>query len=158
MQQGRPGGSGAHPARIQVSTNKKPLFFYVNLAKRFLQEHGEVQLSALGLAISSMVTVAEILKSGQWAVERKITTGLDTTDDAGRERPVQKAKMEIILIKTPQFDALMEASTGQQQQGGNSDSPDPPAGSPPDASSAPPSSSQASGSSKVQGTQFPPVR
>ena len=76
----------------------------------------------------------------------EITTGLDTTDDAGRERPVQKAKMEIILIKTPQFDALMEASTGQQQQGGNSDSPDPPAGSPPDASSAPPSSSQASSS------------
>ena len=73
----------------------------------------------------------------------EITTGLDTTDDAGRERPVQKAKMEIILIKTPQFDALMEASTGQQQQGGSSDSPDPPAGSQPDASSAPPSSSQA---------------
>ena len=44
--------------------------------------------------------------------------------------------MEIILIKTPQFDALMEASTGQQQQGGSSDSPDPPAGSPPDASTS----------------------
>ncbi|CAL5220878.1 g2966 [Coccomyxa viridis] len=165
MQQGRPGGSGAHPARIQVSTSKKPLFFYVNLAKRFLQEHGEVQLSALGLAISSMVTVAEILKSGQWAVERKITTGLDTTDDAGRERPVQKAKMEIIMVKTPQFDSLMEASSSgqqQQQQGSSSDSPDPPAGTPPDAppdaSTAPPSASQASGSGEVRGTQNPPIR
>ena len=78
----------------------------------------------------------------------EITTGLDTTDDAGRERPVQKAKMEIIMVKTPQFDSLMEASSSgqQQQQGGSSDSPDPPAGTPPDAppdaSSAPPSASQ----------------
>ena len=75
------------------------------------------------------------------SVLAEITTGLDTTDDAGRERPVQKAKMEIIMIKTPQFDALMEASTAQQQ-GGGSDSPEAPAGTPPDASSAPPSASQ----------------
>ena len=89
----------------------------------------------------------------------EITTGLDTTDDAGRERPVQKAKMEIIMIKTPQFDALMEASAGQQQQGGSSDSPDPPAGSPPDASSAPQSSSQVRPSSsdacKISATRAP---
>lgn len=31
--------------------------------QRLLQEHGEVHLSALGIACSSMVTVAEILKS-----------------------------------------------------------------------------------------------
>ena len=61
-----------------MSNTKKPVFFYVNLAKvsfavmyhfcpkllyagtltmtylqRFLQEHGEVQLSALGLGIDS---------------------------------------------------------------------------------------------------------
>lgn len=84
-----------------------------------------------------------------WALLRaEITTGLDTTDDAGRERPVQKAKMEIIMVKTLQFDSLMEASSSgqQQQQGGSSDSPEPPAGpppdAPPDASSAPPSASQ----------------
>jgi DNA-binding protein len=33
------------------------------LLQRLLQEHGEVHLSALGIACSSMVTVAEILKS-----------------------------------------------------------------------------------------------
>lgn len=31
--------------------------------QRLLQEHGEVHLSALGIACSSMVTVAEILKA-----------------------------------------------------------------------------------------------
>ncbi|RWV88043.1 hypothetical protein BHE74_00019289 [Ensete ventricosum] len=35
--------------RIQVSTNKKPLFFYVNLAKRYMQQHNEIELSALGM-------------------------------------------------------------------------------------------------------------
>ncbi|KAK9813118.1 hypothetical protein WJX72_009338 [[Myrmecia] bisecta] len=75
-----------HPARIQVSNTKKPVFFYVNLAKRFLQEHGEVQLSALGLAIPTMVTVAEILKHGQLAVEKKLFTSLDAVADDGRER------------------------------------------------------------------------
>ncbi|KAL3839843.1 hypothetical protein ACJIZ3_024434 [Penstemon smallii] len=35
--------------RIQVSNTKKPLFFYVNLAKRYMQQHEEVELSALGM-------------------------------------------------------------------------------------------------------------
>ncbi|EIE23584.1 hypothetical protein COCSUDRAFT_53397 [Coccomyxa subellipsoidea C-169] len=138
-----------HPARIQVSTNKKPLFFYVNLAKRFLQEHGEVQLSALGLAISSMVTVAEILKSGQWAVEKKITTGLDTTEEEGRDRPMQKAKMEIILTKSPHFDELMAASASQQHSG--SSGPQAPGGHPP--GMGPSSQPQGGEPSEVQGMQ-----
>ncbi|MCO5590502.1 hypothetical protein L7F22_044472 [Adiantum nelumboides] len=49
--------------RIQVSNTKKPLFFYVNLAKRFMQQYEEVELSALGMAISTVVTVVEILKN-----------------------------------------------------------------------------------------------
>lgn len=48
--------------RIQVSNVKKPLFFYVNLARRLLLEHEYVEFSALGLAISTLVTVIEILK------------------------------------------------------------------------------------------------
>ncbi|KAG0495991.1 hypothetical protein HPP92_000682 [Vanilla planifolia] len=34
---------------IQVSNTKNPLFFYVNLAKRYMQLHDEVELSALGM-------------------------------------------------------------------------------------------------------------
>lgn len=107
------GTAARHPARIQVSNTKKPVFFYVNLAKRFLQEHGEVQLSALGLAISSMVTVAEILKNSRLAVEQKITTGLDAFNDDGRERAVQKPKMEIVLRKSEDFDQVMAQQTRQ---------------------------------------------
>nr|KJB64785.1 hypothetical protein B456_010G064500 [Gossypium raimondii] len=56
--------------RIQVSNTKKPLFFYVNLAKRYMQQHNEVELSALGMAIATVVTIAEILKNNGLAVEK----------------------------------------------------------------------------------------
>ena len=36
-------------ARVAVSNTKKPLFFYVNLAKKLLAANGSVELSALGL-------------------------------------------------------------------------------------------------------------
>ncbi|TQE12753.1 hypothetical protein C1H46_001626 [Malus baccata] len=38
--------------RIQVSNTKKPLFFYVNLAKRYMQQYNEVELSALGMGMT----------------------------------------------------------------------------------------------------------
>ncbi len=66
--------------RILVSSTRKPIS-YINLAKRFLQEHGEVQLSALGIAVAPMVTVAEILKNRRLAIERKITTSLEVLSD-----------------------------------------------------------------------------
>ena len=48
------------------------------------------------------------------AVRAEITTGLDTQEGEGRDRPMQKAKMEIILTKSPQFDELMAGTTSQQ--------------------------------------------
>lgn len=91
--------------RIQVSSSKKPMFFYVNLAKasllalcrpaglcrylpeapahmvavvpcscplqRLLGEHDEVHLSALGMAVSTMVSIVEILKKDGLAVESR---------------------------------------------------------------------------------------
>ncbi|KXZ52936.1 hypothetical protein GPECTOR_8g311 [Gonium pectorale] len=36
-----------------------------------MAEHGNVELSALGLAVSNMVTVSEILKKEGWAVEKR---------------------------------------------------------------------------------------
>ena len=50
---------------------------YINLAKRFLSEHGEVHLSALGVAIGPMVTVAEILKNRELAVVSRLRTSLE---------------------------------------------------------------------------------
>ncbi|KAG4972626.1 hypothetical protein AAZX31_13G344900 [Glycine max] len=99
--------------RIQVSNTKKPLFFYVNLAKRYMQQHDEVELSALGMAIATVVTVAEILKNNGLAVEKKITTSTVDIKDDSRGRPVQKAKIEIVLGKTENFDELMAAAAAE---------------------------------------------
>ena len=59
-----------------MSSARKPMS-YINLAKRFLSEHGEVHLSALGVAIGPMVTVAEILKSRELAVVSRLRTSLE---------------------------------------------------------------------------------
>ncbi|GLC45920.1 hypothetical protein PLESTM_001801400 [Pleodorina starrii] len=71
-----------------------------------MAEHGEVVLSALGLAVSNMVTVAEILKKEGWAVEKSLRTGLETLEGEGDQRSVSKPKMEMVLSKSPDFDRL----------------------------------------------------
>ncbi|KAL6897895.1 hypothetical protein ACP4OV_006854 [Aristida adscensionis] len=109
---GANGGGGGGGNRIQVSSSKKPLFFYVNLAKRYMQQQGDVELSALGLAISTVVTIAEILKNNGLAIEKKIRTSTVEIGDEARGRPIQKAKIEIVLGKTENFDELMAAATG----------------------------------------------
>ncbi|PNW78331.1 hypothetical protein CHLRE_09g401600v5 [Chlamydomonas reinhardtii] len=112
--------AGRQPNRVQVSSNKKPLQFYLNLSKRLLNEYGEVELSALGLAVSNMVTVAEILKKDGWAVEKSIRTGLELLEHsaaveedgeggaapAAGGRSVSKPKMEVVLAKSADFDRL----------------------------------------------------
>eukprot|EP00252_Welwitschia_mirabilis_P017785 TRINITY_DN394_c0_g1_i1.p1 TRINITY_DN394_c0_g1~~TRINITY_DN394_c0_g1_i1.p1 ORF type:complete len:136 (+),score=45.62 TRINITY_DN394_c0_g1_i1:235-642(+) len=100
--------------RIQVSNTKQPLFFYVNLAKRYLKNHDEVELSGLGMAISTVVTVAEILKNNGLAVERKIMTSTVDMKDETRSRPIQKAKIEILLTKSHNFEELMDAATEER--------------------------------------------
>ncbi|CAN4100215.1 unnamed protein product [Withania somnifera] len=102
--------------RIQVSNTKKPLFFYVNLSKRYMQQYNEVELSALGMAISTVVSIAEILKNNGLATEKEITTSTVDVKEDMRGRPVQKAKIEIVLGKTANFDELMLAG---QNDGNN---------------------------------------
>ena len=115
--------------RILVSSTRKPIS-YLNLSKRFLQEHGELQLSALGIAIAPMVTLAEILKGRGLAVEKNLLTSLETLSDDSRWAPVstqdhacplraqihillrcrsrQKSKLEITLSKSADFDQIIE--------------------------------------------------
>ncbi|PAN04613.1 hypothetical protein GQ55_1G077400 [Panicum hallii var. hallii] len=109
------GAEGHKKNRIQVSNTKKPLFFYVNLAKRYMQLHNEVELSALGMAIATVVTVAEILKNNGLAVEKKIMTSTVDVKDETRSRPMQKAKIEILLGKTEKFDELMAAAAEERE-------------------------------------------
>ncbi|KAL2553583.1 Uncharacterized protein Fot_07299 [Forsythia ovata] len=105
--------------RIQVSNTKKPLFFYVSLAKRYMQQHDEVELSALGMAISTVVSVAEILKNNGFAIEKKIMTSTVEIKDEFRGRLITKAKLEIVLGKTDKFDELMAAAA--EARGGDDD-------------------------------------
>ncbi|CAI9781687.1 unnamed protein product [Fraxinus pennsylvanica] len=101
--------------RIQVSNTKKPLFFYVNLAKKYLQQHKEVELSALGMAIATVVTIAEILKNNGFAIEKSILTSTIGTKDETKNRQVQKARIEIVLGKTKKFESLMNPSPAVPQ-------------------------------------------
>ncbi|XP_073008901.1 uncharacterized protein At2g34160-like [Typha latifolia] len=100
--------------RIQVSTNKKPLYFYVNLAKRYMQHYNEVELSALGMAIGTVVTVAEILKNTGLATEKKITTSTVDTKDEAKGRLVRKAKIEILLHMSDNYNDIL--SSGKENR------------------------------------------
>ncbi|KAM0874948.1 hypothetical protein ACQ4PT_037102 [Festuca glaucescens] len=102
-------GASAKKNRIQVSTNKKPLYFYVNLAKRYMQNYDEVELSALGMAIGTVVTVSEILKNNGLATEKKILTSTIGTKDESKGRLVRKAKIEILLCKSENFNSIMSS-------------------------------------------------
>ncbi|XP_010463944.1 PREDICTED: uncharacterized protein At2g34160 [Camelina sativa] len=97
--------------RIQVSNTKKPLFFYVNLAKRYIQQYNEVELSALGMAITTVVTISEILKNNGMATEKKVLTSTVGMKDETKGRMVQKAKIEIVLGKSDKFDSLVPPVT-----------------------------------------------
>ncbi|KAM7251980.1 hypothetical protein ACFE04_023863 [Oxalis oulophora] len=93
--------------RIQVSNTKKSLYFYVHLAKRYIQQHNEVELSALGMAITTVVTIAEILKNSDLVIEKKVSTSTVGMKDDNKGRFIQKAKIEIVLGKSEKFDSIM---------------------------------------------------
>ncbi|XP_068647954.1 uncharacterized protein At2g34160-like isoform X2 [Aristolochia californica] len=86
-----------------------------NRIQRYMQQHNEVELSALGMAIATVVTIAEILKNYGLAVEKKIMTSTVDMKDESRGRPIQKAKIEILLGKSENFDELMAAAAEERE-------------------------------------------
>ena len=87
----------------------------------YLQQHDEVELSALGMAIATVVTVAEILKNNGLAIEKRILTSTVEMKDETREQPIQKAKVEIILTKVDKFDEMMATASEEREFGGEED-------------------------------------
>ncbi|KAF3973188.1 hypothetical protein CMV_003378 [Castanea mollissima] len=83
--------------------------------QRYMQQHNEVELPPLGVAIATVVTIAEILKNNGLAVEKKIMTSTVDIKDDSRGRPIQKAKIEILLGKTENFDELMAAAAEERE-------------------------------------------
>ncbi|XP_074281837.1 uncharacterized protein At2g34160-like [Silene latifolia] len=109
--------------RIQVSNTKKPLFFYLNLAKRYMKQHNDIELSALGMAIPTLVTIAEILKANGVAVEKKVLTSTVDSKDENKGRVVQKAKLEIFLEKKiPAATSSAEAKPKENAAAGKAES------------------------------------
>lgn len=66
-------------------------------------------------AIATVVTVAEILKNNGLAMEKKIMTSTVDVNDESRSRPMQKAKIEIVLGKTENFDELMAIAAEERE-------------------------------------------
>ncbi|KAL0484789.1 hypothetical protein AKO1_003691 [Acrasis kona] len=94
--------------KIQVSNSKQPLSFYIYLSKKFLTSQDEIELSGLGNAIITVVSCSEILKSGGFVEIRKIQTSTVDTKADGEETSYPKAKIQIWLKKTANFNSLME--------------------------------------------------
>ncbi|XP_027914823.1 uncharacterized protein At2g34160-like isoform X2 [Vigna unguiculata] len=76
--------------RIQVSKTKKPFFFYLNLAKKFIKQDNDVELCALGMDIMTSTVISKEEKEG---------------------RGIPKAKLGILLGKASE----MEQSTIENQ-------------------------------------------
>mmetsp|Transcript_11460 Transcript_11460/g.35027 ORF Transcript_11460/g.35027 Transcript_11460/m.35027 type:complete len:118 (+) Transcript_11460:297-650(+) len=89
--------------RIQVSRERRPLGFFINLAKKFLQTEDEVELSGLGLAVASAVTIAEVLKQSGLIEITSIETSLVEAYDERKSKSPPKAKIQIRIKKTEEF-------------------------------------------------------
>ncbi|KAM0963178.1 hypothetical protein ACFX2C_022288 [Malus domestica] len=91
--------------RIHISHTKRPFFFYCNLAKRYIKQYNAVELSALGMAIPTLITIAESLKSNGVAVEKSISTSTVVSKLDGEDgRIVFKAQLAILLGKAEELE------------------------------------------------------
>ncbi|KAF7150378.1 hypothetical protein RHSIM_Rhsim02G0033300 [Rhododendron simsii] len=70
-----------------------------NRIQRCIKQHNNVVLSALGMAIPTVVTIAEILKANGLAMEKGVWTSTVGIKDEAKGRIIQKPKIEIVLEK-----------------------------------------------------------
>ena len=86
---------------IKVAASRS-LFFYVDLATKFLHDQETVELSGLGNAINTVVTVAEILKKQGVAKIKNIQTSQVVPPE--RNVPTTpKPKISIYIQKSDKF-------------------------------------------------------
>lgn len=93
--------------RIQVSREKRPLSFFVSLSKKFLLTDDMIQLSGLGLAVTTVVTVVETLRAAGYVTLNRIVTSLVEPIPGGPSQ-TPKAKIQMWICKTANFDRLMD--------------------------------------------------
>ncbi|KAL5564870.1 hypothetical protein UlMin_028034 [Ulmus minor] len=96
-------------------------FFLLNcsfLDARYIQQHNEVELSALGMAITTVVTIAEILKNNGLSTEKILTSTVGMKDE-------NKGRLiEIVLGKSEKFDSLMTATAAAALEQANDEKAD----------------------------------
>ncbi|KAJ0034047.1 hypothetical protein Pint_24668 [Pistacia integerrima] len=85
--------------RIQVSNTKKPFIFYLNLAKSYIKQYNNIELSALGMAIPTVITIAEILKRDGLANNKEVKISTVDSKEDHRGSFIQKPKIQVILGK-----------------------------------------------------------
>lgn len=99
--------------KIQISAKRDP-GFYVFLSKLFLMDFNEIELHALGDAITIGVKVGELLtRNGYTDIGRIETTTISENDKEtpeGEDRPRRgkKAKLIIRLTKSSRFPELIK--------------------------------------------------
>jgi len=100
---------------VQVS-GKRNHTYYVNLALKIFQRrqwYSVLELSGLGNAIPSIVSIAEILKRYKVAHVKKIETSLVELSDGEGSRPLQKAKMVVLMDKVASIPDIPEDAGDQ---------------------------------------------
>ncbi|KAJ7954767.1 Alba DNA/RNA-binding protein [Quillaja saponaria] len=103
--------------RIQVSNTKKPLIFYLKLAQKYIKQHNDVELSALGMAIPTVVLISEILKRNGVAFEKNIMISTVGSKEVDQDRKVQKAKIEILLGRAEKVKQTTVAAASKKGSG-----------------------------------------
>lgn len=100
--------------QIQVSNVKKPFFYYYNLSKRQIKQYNEVELSALGMAIPTVVTIAEILKKNGLAFQKNLTISSVSLKNGESDKLVMKPKIEIVLVNVEKIKKISTAPTSEE--------------------------------------------
>ncbi|KAL5564926.1 hypothetical protein UlMin_028090 [Ulmus minor] len=99
---------------LQSYVNQAPLLVLLTIS-RYIQQHNEVELSALGMAMTTVVTITKILKNKGLAIEKKVSTSTVGMKDENKGRLI-----EIVLGKSEKFDSLMTATvTAASEQANN---------------------------------------
>eukprot|EP00689_Sawyeria_marylandensis_P001019 EC820697.1.p1 GENE.EC820697.1~~EC820697.1.p1 ORF type:complete len:118 (+),score=64.66 EC820697.1:38-391(+) len=90
--------------KIQVSSSKQPVRFYVNLCKKMLK-NGEksVEFSGLGNSMFTVVTCIEILKLDALVEVKKIETSTISIGTPAHQKP----KILIAVEKSKNFDEIV---------------------------------------------------
>lgn len=91
---------------LQISS-KREVRFFIFLAKIYLKKFEEIELHALGDAISLSVRVAESLARFGYVTISRINQFTFTGDEDKKEenkRPIRKLKLVVKLKKTADFD------------------------------------------------------